>query len=163
MSIPASTLIKLIQEFVNTNNRIPTKWELPHYSAIRSRFGTWNNAIKIAGHKPNPVMFARKHVANDGHKCDSLAEKIIDDWLFARGIKHTINAPYPFGGGFTVDFKIDDYWIEFFGLNGQHKKYDELKKKKTKLAKKYKLKLIEIYPDHLFPKGRLSEVLEFLI
>jgi hypothetical protein len=111
------------------------------YKPVRKHFGTWNNVIRAAGFEPNPVMFANKHIANDGHKCDSLAEKIIDDWLYARKIEHKINVSYPGNCGFTVDFKVGDYWVEFFGLSGEHKRYDELKEKKLKLIIKFNLRL----------------------
>ena len=133
-----------------------------NYHAFRSRFGTWNNAISVAGFDPNPVMFANKHIANDGHNCDSLSEKIVDDWLFARKIEHKRNVHYPGKDGLTVDFLINNHWIEFFGLRGEHKRYDELMEKKLKIAEKYRLKLVEIYPEDLFPKNRLSERFIFL-
>lgn len=152
-----------IREFYKVNGRIPFKREFSHPRAARERFGTWNNAIKEAGFEPNPVMFSKKHIANDGHKCDSLAEKIIDDWLYARKIEHKINVSYPGNCRFTVDFKVGDYWVEFFGLSGGHKRYDELKNKKLNLAKKQDLKLLEIYPHHLFPTSYLDEELRMLI
>ncbi len=149
-TILASDLIDEIKGFVRKNGRIPFKQEFPHSHAARLRFGSWNKAIKIAGFKTNPVMFAKKYISNDGHKCDSLSEKIIDDWLSARKIKHERNFYYPGSDGFTVDFKVGDFWIEFFGLSGELKRYDELKKRKLKLAKKYKLNLVEIYPKDIF-------------
>jgi hypothetical protein len=110
-------------------------------------------------------MFAKKFIANDGHRCDSLSEKIIDDWFRARKIKHQIIVPYPDPENrkLTADFLVKNYWIEFFGLSGELKKYDELKKRKIRLAKKYKLNLIKIYPQHLFPKNKLNKLLKFLI
>jgi hypothetical protein len=117
----------------------------------------------MAGFDPNPVMFAKKYYTNDGHRCDSLSEKIIDDWLYARNINHEINYPYPGSCGFTTDFKIGKSWIEFFGLSGHLKKYDELKLKKIRLAKLHKLKIIEIYPEDLFPKNRLDIILGKLV
>jgi len=152
-------ILNLIGKFNEKNKRIPLKREFNHYHAARGRFGTWNNAIRAAGLKPNPVMFAKKHVANDGHKCDSLAERIIDDWLYARKINHKINVSYPGNHGLTADFVIKNYWVEFFGLSGRHKRYDELKERKLKLIKKYKIKFVAIYPEHLFPKNMLSEIL----
>ena len=56
------------------------------YGEAREIFGSWNNAVEAAGFKPNPVLFAEKHTADDGHHCDSLAEKIIDDWLNSQKI-----------------------------------------------------------------------------
>jgi len=130
------------------------------YRTARKLFGTWNNAIKTAGFEPNPVLFAKKCIADDGHKCDSFAEKIIDDWLNARGIKHKREVPYPEDKRLTADFVLKNNWVEFFGLAGELKEYDKLVKRKQILSKKYKLKLIEIYPKDLFPKNRLSKIIK---
>lgn len=153
-------IIKSIQDFMHKNSRVPLKKEMNiMYKQARIIFGTWNNAIKAAGFNPNPVMFANHHKAKDGHICDSLAEKIIDDYLFKRGIAHQRNFPYP-EGTYTADFKIGNKLIEYFGLSGEHKRYDELKTIKKKLIKKYGLNLIEIYPNNLFPTSGLDIVLK---
>lgn len=75
----AEKIIEEIKAFNKQNGRIPVKREYHASRVARLWFGTWNKAIKAAGLKPNPVMFAKKHIAKDGHKCDSLSEKIIDD------------------------------------------------------------------------------------
>lgn len=156
-------LIEMIQDFVKKNGRIPVKREFTTgYSAVRDIFTNWNNAIIAAGFDPNPVLFANHHIAKDGHKCDSFAEMIIDNYLFSRNIKHEVHAPYPEEKKYSADFKVGDCWIEFFGLAGDHRRYDELRKIKLKLAKKLKLKLIEIYPRDLFPKRNLQKILNFL-
>ncbi|MFZ5932945.1 MAG: homing endonuclease associated repeat-containing protein [Patescibacteria group bacterium] len=162
-TIPAEELILKIKTFVKRHGRIPLKREMLNYHAFRLRFGTWNQAVKAAGFIPNPVMFANKFVAKDGHKCDSLAERIIDDWLYARKIKHERNTLYPGDQGLKVDFKVRNYWVEFFGLSGESRKYDRLKRKKLRLAKKLNLKLVGIYLKDLFPKGRLTERFAFLL
>lgn len=76
-----------------------------------------------------------------------------------RKINHKINVSYPGNYRLTVDFVIGDCWVEFFGLKGRFKRYDELIEKKLKLAEKYKIKLVAIYPEHLFSKNKLSEIL----
>lgn len=155
-------IIKEIKEFHKKNGRIPLKREYRHYVASRLRFGTWNKAVKAAGFEPNPVKFAKKYIANDGHRCDSLTEKIIDDWLFARKIQHQINVPYPGNKSFTADFVVGDNWIEFFGLNGELAVYDRLKEKKLQMIKDFNLHLIAIYPQDLFPKSKLDKILASL-
>jgi len=158
------TVIELIMKFFKKNERIPVRREMYScYRAARKYFGTWNKAVEAAGFKPNPVIFAKKYIAKDGDKCDSLAEKIIDDYLSKRDIKHTRNFPYPGNDGFTVDFRVGKIWIEFFGLSGQLKRYDELMKRKLKLAKKLGINLIKIYPKDLFPKSKLSDKISNVI
>jgi hypothetical protein len=159
--ITEEEIIGFIIDFYKQNKRIPYKYEYRHAHAARFRFGTWNDAIKAAGFTPNPVMFAKKYIANDGDKCDSLAEKIIDDCLFARKIKHIRNFPYPGNKKFTVDFKVGSYWVEFFGLSGQLKSYDQLMRQKIEIVKKYKLKLIKIYPRDIFPVNKMFNKLVF--
>lgn len=149
-----------IRSFVKKNNRIPTKRErMCLCKPARKFYGTWNKAIKASGFNPNPVMFANKYTASDGHKCDSLSEMIIDDWLYRQGIKHEVDVEYPSDYNLTVDFLARGYWIEFFGLYGKHKAYDRLRRKKLKIAKEHKLKFIEVYPKHLFPINKLEKVL----
>jgi|SRR3989344_1422566 len=150
-------IINQIQNFYVKNKRIPLKREFNHYSAARKRFGNWNNAIKTAGFKPNPVLFAEHQIANDGHVCDSIAEKIIDDYLSEKSIVHERNISYP-EGDYSVDFRIGLKWVEYFGLAGEHKRYDELRKIKLELAEKYKLSLVEIYPKDLYPYNRLEAI-----
>ncbi len=154
-------LITLLKDFYTQHKRIPTKRDfMPMYGSFFRTFGTWNNAIRKAGFSPNPVLFAKKYIANDGHKCDSLAEKIIDDWLTARKIPHERNIQY-FDTRFTADFKIGNTLVEFFGLHNQLKRYDFLMKKKLKMIKKHKLSLIPLYPEDVFPTVKLGEKIKF--
>ena len=80
-SIPTNQeLILRIKRFNKKHGRIPLKREFNStYILYLKRFGGWNNAVRIAGFNPNPVFFAKKFIALDGHVCDSFAEKIIDD------------------------------------------------------------------------------------
>ena len=154
-------VIARIKSFYKTYQMVPVKRELNClYHVSRNYFGTWNNAIKAAGFDPNPVMFANRHIANDGHECDSFTEKIIDDWMFEKGIKHKRFVPYPGNKGFTCDFVVGNKWIEFFGLAGQLKRYDTLKRRKLNLVRKYGINIIKLFPKDIFPKNKLSVILE---
>lgn len=157
--ISKKEICKQIKNFYKKHYRIPLKREFAHYSAARNRFGTWNKAIEATGFKSNPVIFAKKYIANDGHICDSFTEKIIDDWLYSNYIKHKRNVPYP-NSAYTADFLIKGKFVEFLGLSGELKEYDKNVKIKERLAEKYKLKLIKIYPKDLFPVNRLSEIIK---
>jgi hypothetical protein len=157
-------LIYKIQQFYLDNNRLPQKREFnTHWQSYRRIFGTWNTAIAKAGFIPNSVIFSKKYYANDGHKCDSLSEKIIDDYLSSRNIRHKRNITYPNQKRLKADFKVKNIWIEFFGLSGQNARYDELKNEKLKIASESKLKLIEIYPNSIFPIFRLQDELKCLV
>lgn len=153
----AKIVIK-IREFYEKYSRIPAKYELQAlYAPARRFFGAWNKAIIAAGYEPNPVMFAKHHIALDGHRCDSLAERIVDDFLYRRGIIHKINVPYPWMNGMTADFVVGKIWIEIFGLEGEHKRYDELKRTKLSLAKQHNIHILsislrEVYRDGLQKK-----------
>lgn len=152
-------LIQRIVNFYKEYDRIPFKREFNNiYKEYRKRFGSWNNAIQLAGFKSNPVLFSKKCIAKDGHSCDSYAEKIIDDFLFNYEIKHKKNFPY-LNRKMTADFAIGDTRIEYFGLKGLNKVYDESIRIKRNICKKEKLKLIEIYPSELF-SGNLKNCLE---
>lgn len=155
-------ILKSIREFHEKNGRAPMKREFSSQKAVRRFFGSWNNAILEAGFNPQPVMFANKWFAIDGHKCDSLSEKIIDDWLFRRKVKHLRSVPYPENHNLNADFVINNYWIEFFGLAGEHKRYDELRQLKLLLSKKHKLNLIEIFPEDIY-RNRLGILLKTCI
>ncbi|OGK35920.1 hypothetical protein A3A93_05715 [Candidatus Roizmanbacteria bacterium RIFCSPLOWO2_01_FULL_38_12] len=153
---------KLLKEFYLKNGRIPFKKEFLHEKVARREFGSWNKAIIESGFKPNPVKFSKKYIANDGHICDSLAEKLIDDWLNTKQIIHERNARYN-GTHFTCDFKVKDFYIEFFGLSNSSKKYDESMRRKLQFIKENKLKHISIYQKDIFPKFRLQVLLKDVI
>lgn len=149
-----------IKNFVRKTGRIPTKNEISSLnSKARRVFGSWNKAIESSGFIPNTVKFSRKYISNDGHRCDSLSEKIVDDWLFARKIPHQVKVKYPWNNGMSADFKVGDKWIELFGLSGQLESYDRLMKIKLKNIKIYKLNLISLYLCDIFPHNRLEEKL----
>ncbi|MBI2599352.1 hypothetical protein HYW43_00330 [Candidatus Daviesbacteria bacterium] len=157
-SLSREEIINRIKRFYSNYGRVPLKREFwGIYKPARKYFGTWNKAIEAAGFKPNPIMFADNCIANDGHKCNSIAEKTIDDYLFQRDIVHERNIPYP-KGLYTADFKIGKKLVEYFGLSGEHRRYDELKRIKKRIAKKYQLGLIEIYPKDLYPHNQLEKI-----
>jgi len=153
-------ILKEIKVFYDKRGRIPVKKERPGLAwRAQKVFNSWNKAIQMAGFEPNPVIFSRKFIAKDGHKCDSFAEKIIDDWLYSNNVEHQRNIPYP-NSSYTADFLIKGKLVEFFGLNGELKEYDKNTKLKEKLAEKHKLKLIKIFPKDLFPTNRLSKIIK---
>jgi len=150
-------LLSNIREFYSTNGRIPLKREFGSLRVYRTYFGSWNNAIRAAGFVPNMVLFSKKFIAKDGHICDSFAEKIIDDWLSKRKIRHERNTPYK-NTRMTSDFSLGNIRIEYFGLAGENKSYDAIITRKRKFCCEAKLKLIELYPSDLF-SNHLSKLI----
>ena len=60
----------------------------------------------------------------------------------------------------TADFFVQpNIIIEFFGLAGVQKNYDRIIKLKRQFCAKYNLKLVEIYPEDIFIKKSLPELL----
>ena len=163
-------IISAIQKYNSKNGRIPAKRELAEIShkAIHI-FGSWNTAVLAAGLTPNRSHDNRMYkralaIAEDGHKCDSISELIIDNWLAKNKIPHTRDAHYP-----TTNHKADwtiqngKVFIEYFGLAKDSPRYDREIKVKKKLCKKNGIKLVEIYPRDLYPATSLNTKLgEFI-
>ncbi|MDO8470423.1 MAG: hypothetical protein Q7S63_00390, partial [bacterium] len=146
-------LLGRIKEFYVQQGRIPLKREFGDLRIYRERFGSWNKAIRLAGFEPNKQKFTAKCEANDGHSCDSFAERIIDDWFLANKIPHERHVPYD-GTKMTADFVVRNVRIEYFGLARELKEYDEGMERKRILCQKQGLQLLEIYPSDLFSKRR---------
>lgn len=159
--ISKEEIVLLIQEFYKFQGRVPFKREFSHPRAARTHYGSWNKAVSAAGFVPNEVKFSKKCIANDGHVCDSQSERLIDDFLYSKGIPHERNVKYP-GTKFTADFKSKEIYIEFFGLHGQLKRYEELMEEKFSYIRKNKIRFIPIFPEDLFPKSKLEIILRSL-
>lgn len=156
-------LLRRIQDFHAEHGRIPLKREFNAWDSYALHFRSWNAAIEAAGFSPNPVLFSRKFLALDGHRCDSFSESIIDDWLFEHGIAHERHVLYG-ATKFTADFRIgSSILLEFFGLAGVHANYDANIARKRSLARKMGYELIEVYPEDLYPTHRLATLLKEFI
>jgi hypothetical protein len=155
-------LLQRIIDFYDKHERIPLKREFNStYREYKKRFGGWNSAVRLAGFKPNPVVFSYKFKSKDGHLCDSFAEKIVDDWLYDNNIEHIRNFRYG-NTKMTADFMIQPNIVaEFFGLAGVQKKYDGIINRKREYCKNSGLKLIEIYPKDVVPKNKLPLLFSF--
>lgn len=161
-------LIQHIQKKVRVLGRTPGKREMPDIAdACVHYFGSWNNAIIAAGLIPNRSdnqrMYHRtRTTAKDGHKCDSVSEAIIDNWLTDRHITHTRDVAYP-ATHHKADWKIGVAFVEYFGLAEDSPRYDRAVKKKRGLCKKHKIPLIELYPQDLYPALMLDRKLKNMI
>lgn len=96
-------------------------------------------------------------IAKDGHVCLSLAEKTIDDFLFAHKIAHRREPHYP-NSNMRADFLVKGVYIEYFGLAG-NPEYDEKIIAKQELAKLAGLRLVAIYPKDVISLSWLKKTL----
>ena len=85
--------------------------------------------------------------ANDGHLVRSKAELLIDNMLFEYKLAHAYEKKLPVEEEIYCDFYISqqsgDVYIEYWGLENDPK-YQERKRKKIEIYKKYGFKLIEL-------------------
>jgi hypothetical protein len=163
-------IISFIRNYYRSMDRIPPKRELPEIShKAAHQFGSWNNAIVTAGLTPNRShdnrMYRRINgKAEDGHKCDSASEILIDNWLHENKIEHTRDAPYP-NTKHLADWSIKNgkVFIEYFGLAKDSPRYDRSIKEKVAICRKNRISLISIYPKDLYPKNNLAKILQKII
>ncbi len=94
-------------------------------------------------------LYPTMHRTKDGHYVRSKAEVIIDNYLYDSGIVHAYERKVPN----IPDDMISDFYlpagkvfIEYWGIEND-KKYEERKKKKIEIYKKYGVPLIELN-DH---------------
>lgn len=149
----------LVQEF----GRVPSSKEVSRRvtGAAQKFHGSWNKMLASFGLPTNTEWMRRKRVlCKDGHVADSISEMLVDNWLFDQGIKHEVHTPYP-EGRFTFDFMLPDHntRIEYFGLAGEHRDYDEKIVVKRALAAAHGIRVIEVFPSHLYPINVLSTVI----
>lgn len=135
-----------------------------NYARVNKLFGSWFHALvesDVLDEDSQRMVMGTKCLALDGHLCFSLGEKTIDDFLYHNSINHEKEPPYP-EGKYRADFKVNDTFIEYFGLRGQ-KEYDKKTQIKKQICQKYHIKLIEIYPENIGTNKELKKKLKELL
>lgn len=104
-----------------------------------------NNTIKtFDARKKKKRLYTPKrfYVARDGHKCNSMKEVEIDNFLYFNKIPHEKPRKASFKGKYyknsyrCPDWIIDNVFVEYFGGEGWLKKYDENVKFKEEMLKR---------------------------
>lgn len=132
-------------------------------------YGEWLKAVIESGFLGERGIlkgkFGYKVISKDGHLCNSLAEKIIDDWLFENNIEHEKEPKYPkavidfLGSNIRADWKIGEYFIEYFGLHLESN-YAEKMNRKINACNIFKIKLISLFPgDEYLLNERIKSIL----
>lgn len=141
--------------------------DTPPYAEYVSQFGSWFQALNKAGVlQDGQQMMSRGYrcIANDGHECYSIPEKMIDDWLSTRQIDHEKEPLYPFDSeinpsGLRADWQVGDVLIEYAGMMDDPE-YAMKMQNKQELASKYNVPLVVLEPEDLLSLDeRLSELM----
>jgi len=120
---------------------------------VKKKYGSWKLALietNIIEQSSLSEPFGYICRAKDGHVCFSMGEKQIDDWLYINNIKHKKEPKYPYDPIYNkselkrADWKVGEYYIEYFGLEGINN-YNEKIQDKMQIAKRLNLNLISIY------------------
>ena len=136
--------------------------KMPDFQDYKRVFGSWFKTLIAANVLEEGIRkMSRGYMclAEDGHECLSLGEKNIDDWLYRHNIGHQKEPKYPGEYNFRGDWKVGNYFIEYWGLAGQED-YDNKILLKREIAKEFNLSLIEIHPNNL---NNLNEILKNLL
>lgn len=132
-------------------------------------FGDYITALFQSGYLgDSPILKSNigyRVKAIDGHICNSLAEKVIDDWLFSHGVEHEKEPHYPddvrqfSGSNIRADWRVGNTFIEYFGLQSME---EYAKKTDLKLhgCEKHGVNLLALYPGD---ERRLDYVLQSLL
>ena len=115
--------IPLHEEF-NSNPRYPSP------DTYKVAFGSWDRAIEEAGFNPNDSSWGFVSLAKDGHRCYSLAEKIIDNWLAEHSISHEKEAFCP-ASLRRADWRVGDERDFCEGVKFLHMSIQFLRNKKA--------------------------------
>jgi hypothetical protein len=164
--IPMNNFGKNFQDYhgISTKNRLAIYHlflNRPPHKVIVQIYGSWIAALIEANILENGAIKTERGIrclAHDGHECNSIGEKTIDDFLFSYGIAHKKEPNYP-EGNYRGDFLIGQTMVEYFGLAGE-KSYDEKIKLKRQICKNVGIELIEIFPSDLTKPAFLSRCFE---
>jgi hypothetical protein len=135
---------------------------------VKKRFGSWFKALAETEALPEGVLTTARGIrclAQDGHVCHSLDEQRIDNWLSEHGLAHEREPPYPPHpdlnptGRRRADWKVQDIFIEYFGLIGDAN-YEKKMSEKILLAQYSEIDLIALYPADI---GNLDKRLGVLL
>ncbi len=135
-----------ITAFIDLMHRLPSPEE------IKARFGSFFGGIARSGLLPDGarrMKIGTMVEADDGDICFSLPERDIDNWMFAQGIRHRKEVKYP-NSDLRCDWELIGFsqrvFVEYFGLMSRAA-YVEKARKKSHLATRAGIRLIEIFPD----------------
>jgi len=135
---------------------VKTLVSMPSQKKFVDTFGSWLQTLILAGVlKDGTLQTSRgvRCIAIDGHICNSLAEKTVDDWLYSHGISHEKEPLYPYHPRLNpyklrADWKVENVLIEYAGLMNEPD-YAFKMKAKQEIATEFDLSLIILQPQDI--------------
>jgi hypothetical protein len=96
--------------------------------------------------RPDGIKRRERIKCTDGHLVRSYYERAFDNALHRNGIEHEYDPRLPFNRRYMADFKIEDVYVEIWGLMTV-KQYRESRERKIKLYHDNGCKLLEVFPE----------------
>lgn len=135
---------------------IKTLLSMPLQKKFVETFGSWLQSLILAGILEDGTYQTSRGVrciAIDGHVCNSLAEKTVDDWLYSHGISHEKEPLYPYHPRLNpyklrADWKVQNVLIEYAGLMDEPD-YAAKMIAKQEIAEEFGLSLIILQPQDI--------------
>jgi len=135
---------------------VKTLLSMPSQKKFVDIFGSWLQTLILAGVLKDGTLQTSRRVrciAIDGHMCNSLAEKTVDDWLYSHDISHEKEPLYPHHARLNpykmrADWKAQDILIEYAGLMDEPD-YAAKMKAKQEIATEFGLSLIILQPKDI--------------
>jgi hypothetical protein len=100
------------EDILKEYNKGKQPWQISYKFKKVTKDKIWNIITNKLGEKR--TRYGTHCTAKCGHHCWSKSERKICNLLYDNNIEHDKDIPY--AGKFKCDWKIDDVWVEFFGL-----------------------------------------------
>ena len=169
-NITKEEALNLLKQLSKELNHTPKQQDIIKYDYMPScsyyfnTFGTFRNALKLAGLKSS-----KTYITSKGTKCNSAfeyklaltLEKFNVDFkkevMYSKVIPN-FNRRYRFD--FEIKFNSKLYYIELFGIKN-NEKYNQRKQEKISLCKQNNIPLIELYQEDILLKTE-SEIYGYI-
>lgn len=140
---------------------LTTRQIAPIYGVDKKIINDYLNRYGIDA-KPSGFKNYNKIKCTDGHLVKSHYERAMDNAMTQQGIPHEYEPRLPFNNRYAADFLVDDVYVEIWGMCGW-RKYEERRKRKMQVYKKYGAKLFSVYPDDFRDVGKIISNLKALL
>lgn len=137
---------------------------MPRTDTAKAVFGSWQHYLNKAGMldtAPRSGYAGYVTIAADGHVALSIGERLICDWLHARGITHEKEPNYPTHAEFNADgllradWLIGDCWVELAGRMNDEK-YAANMRRKQELAHSCGLRHLVLLPAEVLKLDQVA-------